>query len=254
MLGQSQRSTLISGLLHALAIGVVLLLTAIKPTIPPHERPLDTKVYVPRQYHVTSNAGGGGGQHSPTPVTKGTPPPRAPMMIVPPIIRANMEMPQLPVAPTLLGLAERPVANYQIGIPLGAAGAPSGGPGGPAGLGKGSGHDVGDNPGPGSGIGDKPGISGQQRPKKVTMPELLTKKEPEYTEDARKAKLQGTVDLTIVVGADGRVERVDVIRGLGLGLDDRAVEAVKQWRFRPATADGKPIAASAAVAVTFRLL
>jgi TonB family protein len=173
------------------------------------------------------------------------------MMVVPPIIRTNFEMPSLPVAPTLLGIAETPVVNYQIGIPLGASGPPSGGPGG---LGNGHGPDVGDNPGPGSGIGNKAGVSGPPRGKKVTMPELLTQNEPEYTEEARKAKLQGTVDLTIVVGADGRVERVDVIRSLGLGLDERAVDAVKKWRFRPATSDGKPIAASAAVAVTFRLL
>lgn len=255
MLGQTQRSTLISGLLHALAIAVVLLLTAIKPPIPQHDRPLDTKVFVPRAYHVTGNAGGGGGQRSMTPATKGTPPPHATMMIVPPIIRTNLEMPQLPVAPTVLGIAETaPIANYQLGIPLGAPGPFSGGPGGPAGLGRGPGIGVGDKDGPGSGTGNKPGISGPPRGTKVTMPQLLTQNEPEYSEEARKAKLQGTVDLTIVVGADGRVERVDVIRGLGLGLDERAVDAVKKWRFRPATSDGKPIAASAAVAVTFRLL
>jgi TonB family protein len=86
------------------------------------------------------------------------------------------------------------------------------------------------------------------------MPELLTKNEPEYTEDARRAKLQGTVELMIVVGADGRVSSVEVVRGLGLGLDEKAVEAVKAWRFRPAMSDGKPVASSASVAVTFRLL
>ena len=256
MLGSSGRSTLISGILHVLVIVAVVLLASHPPKILTDHLPLDTKVYIPRTPHAvsSSNSGGGGGQRSPTPPSKGPLPRFSPMVITPPIIRTNLDMPELPVAPSILGPAETPVVSYQIGIPLGAAGAPSGGGGKGGGLGDGDGRGVGDDKGPGAlGPGLTSGLGGPPKGR-LTLPELVTKKEPEFTEEARRAKLQGTVDLVIVVGADGRVANVQVIRGLGLGLDERAVDAVKQWKFRPGTADGKPIAMSASVAVTFRLL
>jgi TonB family protein len=85
-------------------------------------------------------------------------------------------------------------------------------------------------------------------------PVLLFKKEPEYSEAARNAKYQGTVVLNVEVDDSGKVQDCRVTRSLGLGLDEKAIEAVQQWRFRPATKDGKPIAARTVVEVSFRLM
>ena len=85
-------------------------------------------------------------------------------------------------------------------------------------------------------------------------PVLIFKKEPEYSEAARKAKYQGTVLLDMDVDDSGLPVNVRVARSLGLGLDEQAIDAVKLWRFRPATKGGKPIAAQTQVEVIFRLL
>jgi periplasmic protein TonB len=83
---------------------------------------------------------------------------------------------------------------------------------------------------------------------------VIRKNEAEYAEEARKAKWQGTSTLSVDVDASGRVTNVDVIRKLGLGLDEKAVEAVKQWQFKPGMKDGKPVAVQVQVDVSFRLL
>lgn len=88
----------------------------------------------------------------------------------------------------------------------------------------------------------------------VKPPVLLSKTEPEYTADARLAKYQGTVMLYIEVAADGMPHNIRVLRGLGLGLDQRAIEALSHWRFRPATRSGQPVPVEARVEVNFRLL
>lgn len=88
----------------------------------------------------------------------------------------------------------------------------------------------------------------------VTPPEVFYRPEPEYTEKARKAKLQGSVALSFVVGIDGRATDIKVVRGLGLGLDEQAVKALKRWKFKPGYKDGKPVDVSVTVAMTFQLL
>jgi len=87
-----------------------------------------------------------------------------------------------------------------------------------------------------------------------SAPVLIRKVEPEYSEEARKAKWQGTSTLSVDVDESGRVTAAYVIRALGLGLDEKAVQAVRQWQFRPATKDGTPIAVRVEVEVSFRLL
>jgi TonB family protein len=88
----------------------------------------------------------------------------------------------------------------------------------------------------------------------ITFPVLLYKMLPEYSEEARKAKYQGTVLLKVLVDASGQVANVDVARSLGLGLDEKAMAAVRQWKFRPGTKDGKPVIMQAQVEMNFRLL
>lgn len=88
----------------------------------------------------------------------------------------------------------------------------------------------------------------------VLPPSVEHKIEPSYSEPARLAGLQGTVVLQVVIGTDGRVQRAAVIRELGLGLDEKALEAIHQWQFKPGMKDGQPVPVAATIEVNFRLL
>jgi TonB family protein len=88
----------------------------------------------------------------------------------------------------------------------------------------------------------------------INPPRLISKVEPEYTEEARAARYQGTVVLSVVIGTDGLAHNATVARSLGLGLDQKAVEAVSQWQFKPGVKDGAPVAVAATIEVNFRLL
>ncbi len=143
----------------------------------------------------------------------------------------------------------------RIGDPLGRDGLASNGPGRNGGIGDGDGGGIGDHTGPGLGPRDGGGVdfSGGAAGG-VVAPVVLFKVEPEFSEEARKAKYQGTVVLTIEVGEDGKPRGFRVVQSLGLGLDEKAVEAVSRWRFKPATRNGKPVRAPATIEVNFRLL
>jgi len=164
----------------------------------------------------------------------------------------RIEHPQLPVAQAMLEAPEINISAPQIGDPLGQIGPPSGGPGGPLGIGSGLGPGIGNSAGPGQGNHSGPisykllGITQE--------PKLIHSEEPEYSEDARKARYQGTVLLSIQIDANGRVSNIRVLRSLGLGLDEKAMAAVEKWIFKPALANGRPVAAPAQVSVTFHLL
>jgi len=99
---------------------------------------------------------------------------------------------------------------------------------------------------------DKPGASVNNRAPGAPIP--LSRPEAQYSEEARKAKWQGTVALDVLIDASGHVASASVSRPLGLGLDEKAIEAVKQWTFVPGTKNGQPVAAQAQIDVNFRLL
>jgi len=88
----------------------------------------------------------------------------------------------------------------------------------------------------------------------VSPPAIIFKVEPEYSEEARKAKFQGTVTLSVVVDEKGNPRDIKITRPLGLGLDQKAVEAVEKWKFSPGKKDGKPVPVFAQIEVNFRLL
>jgi TonB family protein len=88
----------------------------------------------------------------------------------------------------------------------------------------------------------------------VTAPMLLYKLEPEYSEEARAAKYQGSVLLYVEVGPDGSAHNMHVVNGIGMGLDEKAMDAVSQWKFKPGTKDGAPVTVIANIEVNFRLL
>ena len=94
----------------------------------------------------------------------------------------------------------------------------------------------------------QPGVNG------VTTPTCVYCPAPHYTNEARKAKLEGAVVIRAVVTVDGRADHVSGVKGLGSGLDEKAVEVVQTWRFKPAhTSDGHPVAVSVPMEIRFRL-
>jgi len=88
----------------------------------------------------------------------------------------------------------------------------------------------------------------------VTAPVLLARTDPEYTEEDRQARVQGTVTLYVQVSPEGKAENMRVLRSVSPGLDAKAIEAVSQWKFKPGMKDGKPVPVQASVEVNFRLL
>jgi TonB family protein len=87
----------------------------------------------------------------------------------------------------------------------------------------------------------------------VTAPRVLQKSDPEYTPEAKAAKISGTVLLSVVVGSDGVARDTQVIRSLDPGLDNKAMAAVQNWKFQPATKDGQAVSVQATIEVNFRL-
>ena len=203
--------------------------------------------------------GGGGGDRSPLPASKGRLPKVSPRQFTPPMAVVNNPNPKLIMEPTIVVQpdAQLPQVNMaQYGDPLGRIGPPSNGPGSGGGIGSGSGGGVGSGQGAGFGPGRGGGFGGgvYRIGGGVSAPVLLFKVEPEYSEEARKAKFQGTVVLYVEVDEKGIPRNLRVVRALGLGLDDKALEAVQKWRFKPGLKDGKPVPVAATVEVNFRLL
>jgi len=265
MYATPKRSALLSGLLHAAAIVAALSVASVRnPSViwkPVALVGRDIGRYlasVPRE----AVGGGGGGTRSDTRASVGRLPRAAPRQFTPPVVEYVNLNPQLPMEPTLV-MSEIALPNIDLprfGDPNGVSGPASGGRGSGGGIGDGIGTGVGDSPGPGYGPG--PGGGGGVPPGPgsggleggITQPVLLWKIEPEYTDEARRAKVQGTVILHIEVDTRGQAQNITVRQSLGLGLDERAIEAVRRWRFRPGYRDGKPWVTAAMVQVNFRLL
>lgn len=157
------------------------------------------------------------------------------------------------IAPQLASLPHLNLLN--IGDPDGVPGPPSAGSGNGYGIGPGDGHGDGPGNGPGVGPGEDSGfgrdvfhIGGS-----ISSPVLVTQILPEYSEEARKARFQGTVVLDTIVLEDGTVQIVKIARRIGFGLEERAIAAVLQWRFRPARRNGKPVPVALNIEVNFNL-
>jgi TonB family protein len=171
----------------------------------------------------------------------------------------NNPNPKLVMEPTIVVQPDAPLPQItanNYGLPTGIPGPPSNGPGSGGGIGTGKGGGVGSGSGVGYGPGSGAGTGGgvYRIGGGVSAPVPIFKPEPEYSEEARKAKFQGAVLLAIVILPDGTTSNIRVVRPLGLGLDEKAIEAVQKWRFRPSMKDGKAVAVSANVEVNFRLL
>jgi TonB family protein len=148
------------------------------------------------------------------------------------------------------------VAAENYGVVLAKLGPASNGTGSGSGIGSGSGGGVGSGNGAGLGPGSGGGVGGgvYQIGGGVTRPELLYSIEAEYTDEARKARVQGTVIIYGEVFPDGKVHNMRVVHSMGLGLDERSLQALTRWRFRPGMKDGKAVATALQAEFYFRLL
>jgi len=204
--------------------------------------------------------GGGGGDRDKLQATKGKLPKFAMQQFTPPMVVVRNPDPKLPMEPTVvvppeIKLAQANLPNLgdpQSAIPNGPL---SNGTGTGGGIGSGSGGGVGSGKGPGVGPGEGGGIGGGifHVGGGVSAPRAIYSPDPEYSEEARKVKHQGTVVLALVVAPDGRPRDIHVINSLGMGLDEKAIEAVSHWKFEPAMKDGKPVSVAISVEVEFRL-
>lgn len=257
MLASPKRSALLSGCLHAAAIVLVLLAT--NPHLPPvvTMQTNDTTIhYVPLvPLPGKSRGGGGGGARDRTPARKGPLPRPSRTPFVPPTVHLIQFQPRLAMEPAILDSPEVAMPVQTFGLPDGILNG-GGGRGKGPGIGEGEGPGAGPGKGPGAGPSEgQGGISGlTPRRGSIVNPTLVSQSEPEYSDEARRAKLQGTVLLRIEVSERGQVQNVVVRQSLGLGLDEKAIEAVRRWKFRPGLVDGKPTAMPALIEVSFRLL
>ena len=196
--------------------------------------------------------GGGGGGEQTRPATHGRLPRAAPVLL-PPTTRPTEIEPALPIAPTIEAAPPAPISAIQIGDPSGLPGPPSDGRGRNGGIGEGGNRGVGNRRGPRAGDGGD--TSGAFSLNAIsTPPVLIHKVEPEYSDEARRARFNGTVIIKIVIDATGQPTNLEVVRSPGLGLGERALQSVAKWRFRPGQKDGKPVAVQATVEVNFSLL
>jgi len=206
-----------------------------------------------------AGGGGGGGDRSRTPASKGAVPKFAKQQLAPPMVKTPNLAPLMPVQPNLLGPPDlklpQMAANLSLGNPPSVISAASNGPGFGGGMGEGEGTGIGSGRGGGLGPGEGGGTGGGPFSVggNVSEPICIYKPLPGYSEEARKAKYQGTVVLWIVVDAQGNVTDLRVVKPLGLGLDEKAIETVHTWKFKPALRNGSPVAVRMSVEVSFRL-
>ncbi len=225
--------------------------TARKST--PEDGPLTIPVAVFRSLtNAQANDGSGrsGGQN-PIPATRGNLPPRSSLILVRPTLPEEQHA-ELPEPPAIFGSSAATVLKptEKMGLPWMTSETGSAGPGKYHGIGSKEGTTLGDG-------GDGP--AGAGRGIGVYVPGMITPgcdscPNPTYTEEARRAKVQGAVTLEVLVGEDGRAHAIRVVKGIGFGLDERAVETVQGWKFTTARDGAKrPMAAWVTVEAVFRL-
>jgi len=265
-----------SGSLHAAVIVVILLASSLgllnatdtDTRVPPEKTP-PTLVYL-----ISPGPGGGGGggglavpapppraeRKAPVPTRTSSPVPRPrpyrppPRPVSQPVVTPPRPTPPPVSAPVVPNPGDAQEVAGTIDAPPKST-PPSPGPG--TGGGVGEGHGTGIGKGTGNGIGPGSGGGTGGGPFKpgtgIEPPQLLREVRPTYTDEARRRAIEGDVVLEIVVRRDGTVGDVRVVRSLGSGLDQRAVSAVRQWRFTPARRLGTPVDVVVDVAVGFSL-
>ena len=265
-LKQSDRtSNVLSFVIHAVAITLILWLglhshvrVVTHRTVTPIEFTLYAPVPPPKILPVApaQGGGGGGGAHQVIEASKGDPPRVAKAVFLPPQI-SRIEHPKLDVEPTeQLKISDSAPTKPNLGLAqspqvlLASQGQGSGsGFGHGMGGGLGMGHSSGSGPGSGGGYGGGLMSVGGG----VSAPQLVHSVEPEFTQEARSANYQGNVSIQLIVDSEGNPQNVHVTRHLGMGLDEKAIEAVRGYKFKPALYQGHPVAVQIVVDVDFHL-
>jgi TonB family protein len=206
-----------------------------------------------------AGGGGGGGDHDLVQAIKGKLPPKMKDPVTPPQVQ-TVDKPLLPMQaaidvqkdlvlpdnPNLPNLGVTKSANVTLA---------SNGTGGGTGIGSGYGGGIGSGTGNGygPGYGGNAGGGVERIGGEVSQPTLIFGPDPDFSDEARRAKYQGVVTISLIVDAQGNPQNVRVTRALGMGLDEKAVEAVQHYKFKPALKHGKAVAVYMSVEVNFRL-
>jgi protein TonB len=250
---RSPASTAVAVGLHGLAFLLIGTLIAKHVQIAAPTKPTVTALSIPPPappvLPKADRIGGGGGQHDIGPVTQGHLPKLAQTQIVPPKAPPTIA-PKLVVEPTVVVQKDLKLADNKmpdLGVPNSSVKGFSMGNGTGTGIGSGDGAGIG--PGSGGNIGGGVmHVGGSVHP-----PSVIFQVDPEFSEEARKAKFSGNVQVYLVVDANGNPSHVRVVRGVGMGLDEKAVEAVRQYKFKPAMNNGKPVAVDLYIDVNFQI-
>jgi protein TonB len=258
---QFSRVQVVSILAHAVAIALIVLLPLLiygnisppvtKASSPELATDITVSPYANKLVPAAKKAGGGGGAADKLTASKGQLPKFALIQLSHPVVHPP-EHPEIAVTPTVLGNPDIHLPNNKMdnwGDPLGHSMNDSMGNGHGGGVGNGNGNGVGPGEGYGTGGGTpNAGTGGYGTPACLYCPRA------DYSDEAMKVKVQGVVELIAVITPDGRVTDVHVAKGLGLGLDEKAIEAVRTWRLKPALGpDGRPASVRQIIEVTFQL-
>lgn len=255
-------STAVHILLIGLLVGITLIgrhvveTNTVQAKVIPLIDPGDMPALRPSKEIV--GGGGGGGDRDVLKATRGRLPKFALEQYTPPAVVIRNDHPKLTMDPTIVVPPQVKMAMVNmpnLGDPSASGVLPSNGTGSGSGIGEGEGGGVGKGKGPGFGPGEGGGTGGgiYHVGGGVSAPRVIYQVDPEFSEEARKAKYQGTCTLMLVVDANGRPTDIRVANSLGMGLDEKAIEAAKKWRFEPAMKDGHPVAVQIALEVDFHL-
>jgi TonB family protein len=222
--------------------------------------PITFRPYIPPTITAPKvmGGGGGGGAHQIVEPVKGHLPPVVKLQTMAPQIM-KIDNPKLPTPaaiqmPQNIKLPDSTMPN--MGVPQSPQVAmASQGSGSGSGFGQGMGGGIGAGHGAGIGSGTGGGYGGgiMSVGAGVSAPQLINRVQPEFTDEARQAKYTGVVEISLIVDGNGNPENIQIVRHLGMGLDQKAVDAVKQYKFRPAVYQGHPVPVRLVVDVDFRL-
>jgi TonB family protein len=260
---RGRASSIISVVVHVLIMAAILwAFLAVKKVVAKKSQVvnnIDVNQFMPiAPKGPQMGGGGGGGSHDILQAPKGRLPKFEEQPITPPMVIVN-DHPKLAVDPAIMMPKDIQLPNNNLpnlGDPrTSVVGPASNGTGSGAGMGSGSGGGIGSGKGNGYGPGEGGGYGGglYHVGGGVSAPQLIFSPDPEFSDEARRAKYQGVCVVSLIVDAQGNPQRVQVVRHLGMGLDEKAVEAVKQYKFKAATLQGKPVPVEVNIEVNFRI-
>lgn len=262
---RDRASGVVSIVIHVLVAAGIILLGMLVPTkavktAVANVAPIHISLYDPppppvMQVAKEQGGGGGGGARQLEPPVKGHPPVEVKRPMVH-LEEAKIKLPKLSVEPSSQVRLPQDTSIEKLGAPQSTQVAlASQGSGNNAGFGIGSSGGIGQGNGTGMGPGGNGGYGGglMNVGGGVSAPRVIHSVEPQFTPEARQANYQGVVGIQLIVDSQGNPQAVHVVRHLGMGLDERAIEAVRQYKFSPAMYQGHAVAVQLIIDVDFRL-